>query len=171
MEQILDIGEYGSKVRLDGGRLAIYRTDGKSSFVPLRDVAVLMLSEPCMSISAAVLSELAKSGSTAVVCDGTHTPVGIFQPMAAHSRATADAVVHDWLTANPSVFDLSPAFKRYLLKALLASRWRTSQGIVPLFAALSRAAVSLRECLLNDKVELEVPVQVEEEEDVDACAV
>ena len=27
MEQILDIGEYGDKVRLDGGRIAIHRTD------------------------------------------------------------------------------------------------------------------------------------------------
>lgn len=41
-----------------------------------------------------------------------------------------------------------------------------------LFAALSRMAVSLRDCLLGDSVDLEVPVQVfEEVEDVDACPV
>ncbi len=87
-------------------------------------------------------------------------------------RPAADAAVHDWLTSNPGACDLTPACKRYLLKALLSSRWRTAQGVVPFFAALSRTAVSLRECLLSDSVELEIPVQVhEEDDDVDACAV
>ena len=87
-------------------------------------------------------------------------------------RPAADAAVHDWLTANPEACDLSVVCKRYLLKALLSSRWCTAQGIVPLFAALSRAAVSLRECLLSDSVELEIPVQIfEEDNNVDACAV
>ena len=307
MEQILDIGEYGDRVRLEDGRIAIHRTDGTNLFVPLCDVAVIMFSEPGLSVSVAVLAELAKNGGTAVACDRAHTPVGIFQPLAAHSRSTAvllgqiaarpvlrarlwqrvvqakiraqartlnrygrrddemealardvrrgdvenmeghaalrywrrlgmferrdrsaddanrllnyayailygsaaralccaglntalginhrgptnphclasdlmepfrpvaDAAVHDWLTANPGAYDLVPACKRYLLKTLLSSRWRTEQGVVPFFAALSRAAVSLRECLLSDSVEIELPEQVhEEDDDVDACAV
>ncbi len=307
MEQIIDIGEYGDKVRLDGGRIVIRRSDGTSAAVPVGDVAVLMFSEPGLSVSVAVLTELAKNGGTAVACDHTHTPVGVFQPLAAHSRSTAvllgqiaarpvlrarlwqrivqakiraqartlnrygrrddeldalvrnvrrgdtenveghaalrywrrlgiferrdraaddanrplnyayailygsavralccaglntalglnhrgptnphclasdlmepfrpaaDAAVHDWLTANPGAYDLVPACKRYLLNALLSSRWRTAQGAVSFLAALSRAAVSLRDCLLSDSVEIELPVQVhEEDDDVDACAV
>ncbi len=89
MEQIIDIGEYGDRVRLEGGRIAIHRADGTQAFVPLGDVAVMMFSEPGLSVSMAVLAELAKNGGTAVACDRTHTPVGIFQPLAAHSRATA----------------------------------------------------------------------------------
>jgi CRISPR-associated protein Cas1 len=89
MEQIIDIGEYGDKVRLEEGRIVIHRTDGTRAAVPVGDVAVLMFSEPCLSISVAVLAELAKNGGTAVACDRTHTPVGIFQPLAAHSRSTA----------------------------------------------------------------------------------
>ena len=307
MEQIIDIGEYGDKVRLEGGRIVIHRADGTRVAVPVGDVAVLMFSEPGLSVSVAVLAELAKNGGTAVACDRAHTPVGIFQPLAAHSQSTAvllgqiaarpvlrarlwqrvvqakiraqartlnrygrrddemealardvrrgdvenmeghaalrywrrlgmferrdrsaddanrllnyayailygsaaralccaglntalginhrgptnphclasdlmepfrpvaDAAVHDWLTANPGAYDLVPACKRYLLKTLLSSRWRTEQGVVPFFAALSRAAVSLRECLLSDSVEIELPEQVhEEDDDVDACAV
>ena len=307
MERIFDIGEYGDRVRLDGGRIAICRADGTTEFVPVGDVAMMMFSEPGLSVSVAVLAELAKNGGTAVACDKTHTPVGIFQPLAAHSRSTmvllgqivarpvlrarlwqrvvqakiraqarmlerygrrdleletlarnvrrgdaenmeghaalrywrrlglferrdrmagdanrplnyayailygscvralccaglntalginhrgptnphclasdlmepfrpaADAAVHDWLTSNPGAYDLVPCCKRYLLKALLSSRWRTAQGVVPFFAALSRTAVSLRACLLTDSVELEIPVQIfEEEDDVDACAV
>ena len=307
MEQVLDIGEYGDKVRLDGGRIVVRRTDGTSAFVPVGDVAVLMFSEPNLSVSVAVLTALAKGGGTAVACDRTHIPVGIFPPLTAYSRSTAvllgqiaarpllrarlwqrivqakiraqartlerygrrdaglealardvrrgdtenveghaalrywrrlglfehrdrtaadanrplnyaytvlygsvvralccaglntalglnhrgptnphclasdlmepfrpaaDAAVHDWLTANPGAYDLGPVCKRHLLKALLASRWRTGQGIMPFFAALSRSAVSLRECLLSDSVELELPVQVyEEEDDVDTGVV
>ena len=307
MEQVLDVGEYGDKVRLDGGRIVVRRPDGTSAVVPLGDVAVLMLSEPCLSVSAAVLAELVKNGATAVVCDRTHMPVGVLQPIAAHARQTgillrqievrpvlrarlwqrvvqakilaqartlerygrrdielealtkevrrgdaenveghaalrywrklglferrdriaadanrplnyayavlcgsvvralccaglntalglnhrgpanphclasdlmepfrpaADAAVHDWLVANPGAYDLVPACKRHLLNALLKSRWKTSQGVESFFAALSRAAVSLRECLLSDSVELEIPQQVyEEDDDVDSCAV
>ena len=307
MDRVLDVGGYGDKVRLDAGRLTVQRKDGISTPVPLNDVAVLMLSEQGTSVSTAVLAELAKRGGTAVVCDRAHIPVGISQPLAAHSRSTAvllgqiaarpvlrarlwqrvvqakiraqartlarygrrdaelealarevrrgdaenmeghaalrywrrlglferrdrsaddanrllnyaysvlygstvralcgaglntalginhrgptnphclasdlmepfrpvaDAAVHDWLTANPGACDLTPACKRYLLKALLSSRWRTAQGVAPFFAALSRTAVSLRDCLLLDSVELEIPVQVhEEDDDVDARAV
>ena len=87
-------------------------------------------------------------------------------------RPVADAAVHDWLIANPGAYELTPACKRHLLKTLVSSGWRTRQGVVPFFAALSRAAVSLRECLLSDSVELELPEQVYEEEcDVDVGAV
>ena len=87
-------------------------------------------------------------------------------------RPAADAAVHDWITANPGAYELTSACKRHLLKSLLSSRWRTAQGVVPFFAALSRMAVSLRECLLANSVELEIPVADYEEADhVDACAV
>ena len=307
MEQIFDIGEYGDKVRLEGGRIVVHRTDGTQVAAKVGDVAVLMLSETGVSVSVAVLAELANHGGTAVVCNRTHTPTGIFQPMTAHSRATtvllgqiaarpllrnrlwqrivqakilaqartlerygrrdveleaisrkvrrgdsknaeghaalrywrrmglfvrrdraardanmplnyayavlygsavralcgaglntalgvnhrgptnphclasdlmepfrptADAAVHDWVTANPGSYELTSACKKHLLKATLSSRWRTVQGVVPFFAALSRMAVSLRECLLTNSVELEIPVADYEEADhVDACAV
>ena len=61
MERIFDIGEYGDRVRLDGGRIAICRADGMTEFVPVGDVAMLMFSEPGLSVSVAVLAELASS--------------------------------------------------------------------------------------------------------------
>ncbi len=307
MERVLDVGGYGDKVRLDAGRITVQRKDGASTIVPLDDVAVLMLSEQGTSLSAAVLAELAKRGATVVVCDRSHMPVGIFQPIATHTRHTgillrqiavrpflrarlwqrivrakisaqaralmrygrhdtelealakdvrrgdvqnaeghaalrywrrlglferrdrfahdanmplnyayavlhgsavralccaglntslgvnhcgpanphclasdlmepfrpvADCAVRDWLTVNPDTFELTPQCKRYLLGTLLSSRWRTTQGTMPLFPALSRAAVSLRDCLLGNTVNLDMPTQIfEEDEDVDACAV
>ena len=83
MEQIFDIGEYGDKVRLDGGRIVVHRTDGTQVSAKVGDVAVLMLSETGVSVSVAVMAELSKSGATVVVCDRSHVPVGILQPIAA----------------------------------------------------------------------------------------
>ena len=88
MDRILDVGGYGDKVRLDAGRITVQRRDGTSTFVPVDDVAVLMLSEQGSSVSVAVLAELAKHDATAVVCDRSHIPVGIYQPIAAHTRQT-----------------------------------------------------------------------------------
>lgn len=307
MEQIFDIGEYGDRVRLDGGRIVVHRTDGTQIAAKVGDVAVLMLSEAGVSVSVAVMAELAKAGATTVVCDRTHMPVGILQPIAAHTRQTgvllrqiavrpalrarlwqrivrakifaqarmlerygrrdpelyvvaknvhrgdaenaeghaalrywrrmglferrdrfakdanlllnyayavlhgsavralcaaglntalgvnhrsptnphclasdlmepfrpmADCAVRDWLTANPGIYDLTSPCKRHLLGSILASRWRTTQGELAFFAALSRTAVSLRDCLLGNSVDLDVPTQIfKEDEDVDACAV
>jgi len=307
MEQIFDIGEYGDKVRLDGGRIVVHRTDGTQVAAKVGDVAVLMLSETGVSVSVAVMAELVNGGATVVVCDRSHVPVGILQPIAAHTRQTgillrqiairpvlrarlwqrivqakifaqarmlerygrrdpeldvvaknvrrgdaenaeghaalrywrrmglferrdrfakdanlllnyayavlhgsavralcaaglntalgvnhcgpanphclasdlmepfrpaADAAVHDWVTANHGAYELTAVCKRHLLKSLLSSRWRTAQGVVPFFAALSRMAVSLRECLLTNSVDIEIPVADYEEDDhVDACAV
>ena len=308
MERIGDVGGYGDKVRMDNGRLCIQREDGTKAFVALDDMAVLMLSEPGLSVSGAVMAELMNRGATAVVCDRSHVPVGVLQPLAAHSRhvgfllgqiaarpllrarlwqriiqakiaaqartlarygrrdsgveamagrvrrgdpdnaeghaalrywrrlgiferrdrfaddanrplnyayailhgatvralcgaglntalgvshcnptnphclasdlmepfrAAADSAVYDWLTSNPGDYGMSAASRRFLLRTLLASRWKTAKGgRLSFFDALSHAAVSLRECLLSNSVELDIPVQTEEgDEDVDACAV
>lgn len=307
MEQIFDIGEYGDKVRLDGGRIVVHRMDGTRVAAKVGDVAVLMLTEIGVSISAAVMAELSKSGATVVVCDRSHMPVGVLQPISAHTRQTgillrqiavrpvlrarlwqrivrakisaqaralerygrrdpeleaiaknvrrgdaenaeghaalrywhrmglferrdrfakdaniplnyayavlhgaavralcaaglntalgvnhcgpanphclasdmmepfrpvADCAVRDWLTANPGMYDLTLPCKRHLLGSILSSRWRTTQGGLAFFAALSRAAISLRDCLLGNSVDLDLPTQIfNEDEDVDACAV
>lgn len=39
MEQIFDIGEYGDRVRLDGGRIVVHRTDGTQIAAKVGDVA------------------------------------------------------------------------------------------------------------------------------------
>ena len=307
MEQIVDVGGYGDKVRIDNGRLCIQREDGTKAFVALDDVAVLILSLPSVSVSGAVLAELAERGATGVVCGKTHVPVGVYQPLAGYSRHTgvllgqiaahpalqerlwqrivkakieaqaqtltrygrrdaeletlaksvrrgdrrnaeghaslrywqrmglfarrdrladdanrllnyayavlhgstvsalcgaglntalglnhrnptnphclasdlmepfrpaADCAVHDWLVANPGAYDLTTSCRSYLLKRLLETRWKTSQGTMPFFGALTRVAISLRDCLLSNSTDLDIPTLVEEDlNDVDACAV
>ncbi len=233
MEQIIDIGEYGDKVRLEGGRIVIHRADGTRVAVPVGDVAVLMFSEPCLSVSVAVLAELeamardVRRGDAenaeghaalrywrrlgiferrdraaddanrplnyayailcgavvrALCCAGLNTALGLNHcgPTNPHClasdlmepfRPAADSAVHDWLTANPCDYGMSAACRRFLLQALLSSRWRSLHGRLAFFDALARTAVSLRECLLSGRVDLDIPVQVVGNDDVDACAV
>ena len=166
MERVLDVGGYGDKVRLDAGRITVQRKDGASTHVPLDDVAVLHGSAACALCCAGLNTSLGVNHC------GPANPHCLASDLMEPFRTVADCAVRDWLTANPDTFELTPQCKRYLLGTLLSSRWRTTQGIMPLFLALSRAAVSLRDCLLGNTVNLDMPTQIfEEDEDVDACAV
>jgi CRISPR-associated protein Cas1 len=291
MKRIIDVSGYGCKLKLDCGRLALERKDGSLVTIPVSDVAVVVLSDAAVSVSGAVLAELALEGVTVVVSDRAHLPVGLFQPIAANSRQTAvllgqiqakpsikarlwrkiieakvksqinvlrennrkwkdiaaikvergdvsnvegavarsywqrlglfpvrnrfakdancflnygyavlyattaralcasglntslglkhcgptnvhclasdvmepfravvDRAVINWVKAFPGgATEISRECRQSILGTILGSRWRTSIGNVSVFDALSRTAVSLRESLLNDSVELELP--------------
>lgn len=290
MKRIVDVSGYGCKLKLDCGRLVLERKDGSLVTIPVAEVAVVVLSDAAVSVSGAVLAELATEGVTVVVSDRAHLPVGIFQPIAANSRQTAvllgqiqarpsikarlwrkiieakvksqinvlrennrkwkdiaaikvergdvsnvegtvarsywqrlglfsvrdrfakdancflnygyavlyattaralcasglntslglkhcgptnvhclasdvmepfravvDRAVINWVKAFPDATEISRECRQSILGAILGSRWRTSIGNVSVFDALSRTAVTLRESLLNDSVELELP--------------
>lgn len=290
MKRIVDVSGYGCKLKLDCGRLALERKDGSLVTIPVAEVAVVVLSDAAVSVSGAVLAELALEGVTVIVSDRAHLPVGLFQPIAANSRQTAvllgqirakpsvkarlwrkiieakvksqinvlrennrkwkdiaaikvergdvsnvegtvarsywqrlglfpvrdrfakdancflnygyavlyattaralcasglntslglkhcgptnvhclasdvmepfravvDRAVINWVKAFPDATEISRECRQSILGAILGSRWRTSIGNVSVFDALSRTAVSLRESLLNDSVELELP--------------
>jgi CRISPR-associated protein Cas1 len=52
--------------------------------MPLAEVAVLVVSNPCVTFTHAVLAGLAQAGGSVVVCDGRHMPVGMLLPLEAH---------------------------------------------------------------------------------------
>lgn len=72
-------------------------------------------------------------------------------------RIAADHAVVAWLEAHPNETELSPKCKAFLLRTLLEMPWKAANGETSLFEALNRAAVSLRRCLLENTVELEIP--------------
>ena len=290
MKRIVDVSGYGCKVRLDCGRLVLEGKDGSQTALSVADVAVVVLSECAVSVSGAVLAELAAFGVTVVVSDRAHLPIGLFQPIAANSRQTAillgqiqareltkarlwrkivkakiksqidvlrengkewrdiesvkvergdasnaegavarsywrrlglfpvrdraapdancilnygyavlyataaralcasglntslglkhcgptnvhclasdimepfraviDRSVINWVRAFPGANEISRECKRSILGAFMDSRWETTVGAMSIFDALSRMSVSLRECLLGNSVDLEVP--------------
>lgn len=101
MERIVDIGEIGSRLRVSEGRLAIERKDGSQTYVALRDIAVLLLSVNGLSLTGAVLSDLAEQGTPVVVCNRTRMPVGVHLPIVGHTRQTAilkgQIALKDWV--------------------------------------------------------------------------
>lgn len=78
-------------------------------------------------------------------------------------RVVADRAVVSWLATHPNVYEMSRECRRALVGGVLSSNWKTSAGRVPFFAALSRMAVSLRECLCTNTVDLEIPELIEKE--------
>lgn len=55
-------------------------------WIPTEDIAVLVLENPRVHISAAALSLLAEQGVAVAVCDRKHMPTGMLLPHCAHSR-------------------------------------------------------------------------------------
>lgn len=58
-------------------------------WIPTEDIAVLVLENPRVHISAAALSLLAEQGVAVAVCDRKHVPNGILLPHCQHSRQLA----------------------------------------------------------------------------------
>lgn len=85
MDRIVDVGKCGSRIRLETGRLSIKDEEGNELRVAVKDIDVLVLSEPGLSVSAGVLAELAEKGATTVICSRSHRPVGLVHPLVAHS--------------------------------------------------------------------------------------
>jgi CRISPR-associated protein Cas1 len=53
--------------------------------VPLAEIAALIISNPQVSLTHAVLSELAAAGGIFIACDRKHMPAAMLLPLAAHS--------------------------------------------------------------------------------------
>lgn len=62
---------------------------GQSYWIPLEDIAVLVLENPRIWLSSAALSLIAASGVAVAVCDERHMPTGILLPHCRHSRQLA----------------------------------------------------------------------------------
>lgn len=84
MKRIVDVSGYGCKLKLDCGRLVLEGKDGSLVTIPVAEVAVVVLSNAAVSVSGAVLAELATEGVAVIVSDRAHLPVGLFQPIAAN---------------------------------------------------------------------------------------
>lgn len=72
-------------------------------------------------------------------------------------RIAADHAVVSWIEQQPNKLELTSTCKAALLRTLLASAWRVQGGETSLSQALQEMALSLRTCILENSVELEIP--------------
>lgn len=76
-----------AELHVRSGQLIAVR--GQNYWIPLEDIAVLVLENPRIWLSSAALSLMASSGVAVAVCDDKHMPTGILLPHCRHSRQLA----------------------------------------------------------------------------------
>lgn len=83
-ERIIDISESGARLQVKLDNLVISQGDDKLSSMPLEEVAVLVVSNPAVTYTQAVLSGLMEAGGAFVCCDAKRMPNGLLLPLAGH---------------------------------------------------------------------------------------
>ena len=88
-DRIIEITETAVRLRIDIGRLAIEVQDQPVVLVPMREVAAIVVSNPAVSLTQSVLSELAQNGGIFVVMSTQFLPIAMLLPLDVHSTQTA----------------------------------------------------------------------------------
>ena len=84
IERIIDISERPARLSVREGLLVIEHEEGQRTTVPLEELAALVVSNPCVIYTHAVLSGIAAHGGAFVACDQKHLPAGMLLPLNAH---------------------------------------------------------------------------------------
>ncbi|MDA7935611.1 type II CRISPR-associated endonuclease Cas1, partial [Akkermansiaceae bacterium] len=77
--------ERAARLSLSHGQLVIKLDETERRF-PCEDVGVLILQNPAISLSTAILNALLKSGAVVVICDERHLPSGLLLPTISHTE-------------------------------------------------------------------------------------
>ncbi len=88
-DRIIELTETSARLRVDLGRLAVEVPDQPTVFVPMREIAAIVVSNPAVSLTQTVLAELAKEGGVFVAMSENFLPVAMMLPLEAHSTQTA----------------------------------------------------------------------------------
>jgi CRISP-associated protein Cas1 len=74
-----------SFLSLDLGRLSIRQGDDVVAAVPIEDLAAVVLESSDVTLTQAVLAQLCQSNVAVVLCDGSHLPCALLQPLSGHT--------------------------------------------------------------------------------------
>ncbi len=88
MERILDISDRPARLSVRLSQLVIEPDGADAVTTPMSEVAVLVLSQPQVSLTQAVVSGLAENGGSVVFMDGKHLPSAMTLPLQVHSTQT-----------------------------------------------------------------------------------
>jgi CRISPR-associated protein Cas1 len=87
-ERILDIAEVPARLSVRHEQLVIAHDDQETT-TPLEEVAALIVSNPGVTYTQAVIVKLMEAGGVFIVCDGRHLPAGMMLPLEGHHVQTA----------------------------------------------------------------------------------
>jgi CRISPR-associated protein Cas1 len=86
-DKFIDLSEQGASLNIKLDQLVIRHADGENS-VPLEELAALIISNPAVCLTQAVLSGVCSNGGTIVICDSKRLPIGLLFPLFGHSTQT-----------------------------------------------------------------------------------
>ena len=81
IERIIEIAERAAFLSLENNLLKIRFPDGKNTTIPVAEIQCLVLSNPALSVTGALLSALAEKGASLVVCGDNHLPTAMQLPL------------------------------------------------------------------------------------------
>jgi len=83
-ERIIDLAEEPARLTVRNQCLVIARGEESEITVPLAETAALVVSNPRVSLTQAVLAGLAEAGGIVVICDSRYMPTAMLMPLEAH---------------------------------------------------------------------------------------
>jgi len=87
-DRIIDVSSEPARLSIRYKQLVIENDGEEQTTIPVEDIATVVVSNPCVSYTHAVFSELAGKGATVVICDGKHLPAAMMIPLVANSTQT-----------------------------------------------------------------------------------
>ncbi len=84
INRILDFSESVARLRVRLRLLVVRCPERDEITIPLSDLAVVVVSNPQVTYTQAVLSGLSEAGGALVACNQKHLPVGLLLPLVAH---------------------------------------------------------------------------------------
>lgn len=82
---IIDVSRRPARLSVRLGRLVIEQPGEQTVFVPLGEIAALIIAHPQVTVTRAVLSGLASRGAVCVICDESFRPSGMLLPLVANA--------------------------------------------------------------------------------------
>lgn len=119
---VLDLSQRPVSLHMEGGRLMIESKDGVPPLsVALVDLDAVILSNPQIHLSQAVLGQLSEASVPLVVCDPKHQPTGMLVPL------VGNAVQTERIRAQATVTEPR---RKQLWKQIIQAKLRNQAGLL-----------------------------------------
>ncbi len=136
IKHTLEISQRPARLSLRKKQLVIHLDEGERTFA-CEDIGILVLQNPAISLSSALLNALLESGAVVVICNERHLPSGLILPTITHTELVP-RLMAQLETGQPA---RKKAWKAIIQAKITAQR---NEITTPAAIALDRLAKSVR---------------------------
>jgi CRISPR-associated protein Cas1 len=136
IKHTLEISQRPARVSLRKKQLVIHLDEGERTF-SCEDIGVLVLQNPAISLTSALLNALLESGAVVVICNERHLPSGLLLPTITHTELVP-RLMSQIETGQPA--------RKYAWKAIIQAKIIAQRNEIDPHAAvaLNRLAQTMR---------------------------